>query len=70
MIWSVFDSKTTVGELREHLPELPDGDAWVANAATDRFGLVSFADRLPDLTAVRDLIGKEPDVFEEFDVLA
>jgi len=68
LIWSLFDSKTTLDELRERLPELPDGDVWISNSATDRFGLVSFADELPDLVEVRALIGREPEVFEEFDV--
>ena len=58
----------TLDELRERLPELPDGDVWISNSAADRFGLVSFADELPDLVEVRALIGREPEVFEEFDV--
>jgi hypothetical protein len=69
LIWNVFDSKTSVDELREHLPALPSGDAWLVNEAQDRFGLVSFADELPDLRRVRELIGKEPEVYEEYDVL-
>jgi hypothetical protein len=69
LIWNVFDSKTSFAELREHLPELPYGDAWIAHEATDRFGLVSFSDDLPDVGSVRDLLGKEPDVYEEYDVL-
>jgi hypothetical protein len=64
----LFDSKTTLDELREHLPGLPEGDVWIANAAQDRFGLISFGDRLPDLGQVQELIGDEPAVAEEFDV--
>ena len=70
LIWNLFDSKTTLDEVREHLPPLPDGDAWIANGAQDRFGLISFADELPDLQPVRDLIGEDAQVAEEFDVLA
>jgi hypothetical protein len=70
LIWNLFDSKTTLEELRTQLPDVPEGDAWIANAAQDRFGLVSFADELPDLHRVRELIGEEPQVAEEFDVLA
>ena len=70
LIWNLFDSKTTLDELRTHLPTLPDGDVWIANDAQDRFGLISFAERLPDVSRVRDLIGQEPQVAEEFDVLA
>jgi hypothetical protein len=69
LIWNLFDSKTTLDELREHLPSLPEGDVWVANQAADRFGLVSFGDELPDLGGVPALIGDEPTVAEEFDVV-
>ena len=70
LLWSLFDSKTTIDELRDRLPEVPSPSAWVWNEASERFGLLAFGDDLPaDLDRVRDLIGHEPDVFEEFDVL-
>ena len=68
LIWNLFDSKTTLEELREHLPSLPQGDAWIVNGVQDRFGLISFGDRLPDLGEVPELIGDEPAIAEEFDV--
>jgi hypothetical protein len=68
LIWNLFDSKTTLDELREHLPGLPERDFWIANEAHDRFGLISFGDQLPDLGEVPELIGEEPAVAEEFDV--
>ena len=68
LIWDLFDSKTTLDELREHLPSLPEGDSWISNAAQDRFGLISFGEQLPDLGGVPELIGEEPTVAEEFDV--
>lgn len=68
LIWNLFDSKTTLEELREHLPELPEGDVWISNQAQDRFGLISFGDELPELGDVQALIGEEPAVAEEFDV--
>jgi hypothetical protein len=70
LIWNLADSKTTLDEIREHLPPLPAGDVWIGNDAQERFGLVSTNDTLPDLERVRDLIGKEPEVAEEFDTLA
>jgi hypothetical protein len=70
LIWNLFDSKTTLDELREQLPALPEGDVWIADGAQDRFGLISFSDGLPDLTAVRDLIGQDAQVAEEFDVIS
>jgi hypothetical protein len=68
LIWNLFESKTTLDELREKLPALPDGDLWISNAVQDRFGLISFADDPPDLTSVSELIGGGPVVSEEFDV--
>ena len=68
LIWSLADSKTTLDELREHLPELPEGDRWISNDVQERLGLVSFGDELPDLGEVPRLVGKEPEVAEEFDV--
>jgi hypothetical protein len=68
LIWNLFDSKTTLEELREHLPGLPEGDVWIANGAQDRFGLISFGDQLPDLGGIPELIGDKAAVAEEFDV--
>jgi hypothetical protein len=69
LIWNLADSKTTLAELRDRLPQLDEGDYWIANDVQERFGLVSTGDELPDLAAVRELIGKEPDVAEEYDVI-
>jgi hypothetical protein len=68
LIWSLGDSMTTMDELRQYLPELPDGDRWISNDSAERLGLIAFGDELPDLGEVQRLIGKEPDVAEEFDV--
>jgi hypothetical protein len=68
VLWNLADSKTTIGELRERLPPLPEGDAWISDEVTDRFGLVTFSDPLPDIGEIRELIGKDPEIGEEFDV--
>jgi len=68
LIWSLYDSKTSLDELRAHLPELPDDNRWISNEAQERLGLITFGDELPDLGEVPALIGKEPEVAEEFDV--
>jgi hypothetical protein len=68
LLWSLSDSMTNLDEVREKLPPVPEGDLWIANEASERFGLISFADDPPDLRSVRDLIGRDPDAFEEFDV--
>ena len=67
LIWNLADSKTTLDEVREQLPDAGDG-FWITNEPEERFGLVSTADALPDLTKLRDLIGKDPEVGEEFEV--
>jgi hypothetical protein len=67
LIWNLADSQTTIAELRDRLPELDDGDYWFANDVQERFGLVSTGDELPDLAHVRALIGKDPEIAEEFD---
>lgn len=68
LIWNLYDSKASLEELRPQLPPLPDGDRWISNDAHERIGLISFGDEVPDLGEVPRLIGKEPEVAEEFDV--
>jgi hypothetical protein len=67
LIWNLYDSKTTLDELREHLPELSEGSRWISHG-DERFGLIAFGDELPDLGEVPRLIGVEPVIGEEFDV--
>lgn len=66
LLWNIADSKTTLDELRAQLPELPEGDHWISDPATDRFGLISFSGSLRAIGPVRDLIGKDPELGEEF----
>ena len=85
VLWSLADSKTTIGELRRYLrDESVDAfedvpglrfKAWISDEATERWGAVYLwesreaADQeLP--SRARELIGKDPDVGEEFDVEA
>lgn len=68
LIWSLYDSKTSLEELRAHVPPLPDGDRWISNEVHERFGLIAFGDEPPDLGDLPQLIGKDPEVAEEFDV--
>ncbi len=70
LIWSLYDSKTTIEELRDALAELEPPSAWLWNEAGERFGVVAFGDELPEEVAhARGLIGREPEVADEFDVL-
>ena len=69
LLWNLVESRTNLDELRTQLPELGRGDAWIANEAQERFGLIAFGDDLPDLSHVVELIGRQPDIADEFDVL-
>ncbi len=68
LLWNVADSKTTLDELKAKLPELPEGDHWISDSASERFGLISFSGELDDVERVRDLIGKDPEIGEEFEL--
>jgi hypothetical protein len=70
LLWSLADSKTTLDELRAKLPDLPEGDHWVSDSAGERFGLISFSGADEPATEARDLIGKDPEVGEEFELEA
>jgi hypothetical protein len=78
LLWNLADTATSVTDLRAlRLPASPTAiqEVWLADDATDRWG--SFAlfrdageasEPLPP--RVRELLGKDPDVFELFDVRA
>ena len=85
VLWNLADSKTSVGELRRYLrdesvdafEEVPGlrFKAWISDEATERWGAVyvwesraAAEQQLP--SRARELIGKDPDVGEEFDVEA
>jgi hypothetical protein len=85
VLWSLADSKTTIGELRRYLrDESVDAfedvpglrfKAWFSDEATDRWGAVYLWESREDAeqalpSRARELIGKDPDIGEEFDVEA
>lgn len=85
VLWSLADSKTTIEELRRYLLdesvdefERVEGlrlKLWLSDEATERWGAVYLfesveAARQPLPGRARELIGKEPDIAEEFDVEA
>lgn len=68
LIWNVSESKTSIDELRDSLPELSEPSTWIWNEATERFGVIVVGDDLPESIGwAQDLVGDEPDVYEEFD---
>jgi hypothetical protein len=85
VLWNLADSKTTIEELRRYLreesvdqfEEVPGlrFKAWISDEATERWGAVylweseaAAAQVIP--SRARELIGKDPDIGEEFDVEA
>ena len=85
VFWNLADSKTTIAELRRYLrDESVDAfeevqslrfKAWISDEATERWGAV-YVWESPDAaeqelpSRARELIGKDPDLVEEFDVEA
>jgi hypothetical protein len=85
VLWNLADSKTTIGELRRYLRDESVGafedvpglrfKAWISDEVTERWGAVylwesreAAAQEIP--SRARELIGKDPDIGEEFDVEA
>ena len=68
LLWNVSESKSSIEELRESLPELSEPSTWIWNEATERFGVIVVGEDLPESIGwAQDLVGEEPDVYEEFD---
>ena len=85
VLWSLADSQTTVAELRRYLRDesveaFEDVaglrfKAWIADEATERWGALYLfesaeAAEQPLPGRARELIGKDPDLVETFDVEA
>jgi hypothetical protein len=78
-LWSLADADTTIEELRASVQDETEGvpglvfHAWISNEASERWGALSvFASREAAEQApsgpLPELIGRPPDLFEEFDV--
>ena len=85
VLWNLADSKTTIEELRRYLrDESVDAfedvpglrfKAWISDEASERWGAVYLWESREEAeqelpSRARELIGKEPDIGEEFDVEA
>ena len=69
-IWNIAESRTTIDELRDSLPELESPSLWIWNEAAERFGVIVGGEDMPEAVGwAQDLVGAEPDVYEEFDTL-
>ncbi len=73
LLWSLGETLLEPEELLEGLPSLEPPSAWLWNETSERFGLLLVDDAIgavPDaLAEARSRIGREPDVYEEFDLL-
>jgi hypothetical protein len=73
LLWSLGESLLDRDELFDELPPLEPPSAWLWSETSERFGLFLVDDALgevPDALAdARARIGREPDVYEEFDLL-
>jgi hypothetical protein len=79
VLWNLADSKTTLAELRQHLGDASEPvpalrfRAWISDETTERFGAIELWES-PDAAEqelparVRELIGKDPEIGETFDV--
>ena len=72
VLWSLADTGVSLAVVRDELPD-NDNETWFADENTERLGSFAvFADAeaaaepLPE--NLRELIGKEPDLVELFDV--
>lgn len=85
VLWNLADSKTNIHELRRYLrDESADAfadvpglrfKAWISDEVTDRWGAVYLWESAEDAeqelpSRARELIGKDPDIGESFDVEA
>jgi hypothetical protein len=85
VLWNLADSLTNIGELRRYLRDesVPEFEkvpgllfkAWISDETTDRWGAVyvwesaaAAEQELP--TRARELIGKDPEIAEVFDLEA
>ena len=81
VLWSLADSKTTLAELRHQLDAASEEApglrfrAWISDEATERFGAIELWESAEAAEQevprrLRELIGKDPEVGEIFDVEA
>jgi hypothetical protein len=49
-------------------PSCPKGDFWISDPVGERFGLISFSEDDEPAARARELIGKDPEVGEEFEL--
>ena len=77
VLWRLDERTPPVEELRNRLDELEPLAAprtFLVNEGAEQIGVLVVAEEdeppLPQLEALRDLVGREPDLYEEYEALA
>ena len=77
VLWRLDDRTPPVDELRTRLDELEPlspPSAFLVNDAAEQIGMLVVADEdeppPAQLGALRDLVGREPDLYEEYEAVA
>jgi hypothetical protein len=76
LLWRLDEDGPTIVTVRERLEQiepLPAPGVLLVNEAAERVGAIVYADdeddAPPQVDELRALLGREPDVYEEFDAL-
>jgi len=77
VLWRLDDRTPPVEELRDRVDELeplPPPSTFLVNGAAEQIGVLVVAEddepALPQVAALRDLVGRDPDLYEEYETLA
>jgi len=79
VLWRLGEDQARLDEIRSviaQLDPLDEPSTWVSNDASESFGAILYADPdedegLPEqIATVRGIVGREPDLYEEYDALS
>jgi hypothetical protein len=77
VLWRLDERTPPVEELRDRLDELEPlapPSTFLVNEGAEQIGVLVVADEddapLPQLEAQRDLVGREPDLYEEYEAVS
>jgi hypothetical protein len=76
VLWRLDESTPPIDELRHHVDDLeplPSPSVFLVNEGAERIGILLLDDEgddpPPQLDELRRLVGRDPDLYEEFDAL-